>query len=163
MSNIGQLSLNTSMGRNYANNRNNPSFDQEADDDYRDLNNSDSENIDLSGVITPGCLNMLGLNICGIASKLRNGAFEHYAKHFDIICLTETKTNSPDLSNTSLNNFKCFSLMPKHQSHRYGGIHGICVLVRDKYSHHYKVINDLSSLSILWLFSQRKFLQFHSS
>ena len=151
-SNTGQLSFNNVLGRNLANSRTNSDSDQDVDDDYNDFNNIDRENIDLQGVIIPGCLNILGLNICGIASKLRNGAFEHYAKHFDVICLTETRTNSPDLSNTSLNSFKCFSLMPKRESYRYGGIHGICVLVREKYSKHCKVIENLSSLSTLWLF-----------
>ena len=150
-SNTGQLPFNNGIGENLANSRTNSDSGQDVDDDYNDSKNIDRENIDLHGVIIPGCLN-IGLNICGITSKLRNGAFEHYAKHFDVICLTETRTNSPDLSNTSLNSFKCFSLMPKRESYRYGGIHGICVLVREKYSKHCKVIDNLSSLTTLWLF-----------
>ena len=84
-SNTGQLPFNNGIGRNLANSRTNSDSGQDVDDDYN------RENIDLQGVIVPGCLNILGLNICGITSKLRNGAFEHYAKHFDVICLTETR------------------------------------------------------------------------
>ena len=42
--------------------------------------------------------------------------------------------------------------MPKIRGHRYGGIHGICVLIREKYANNYKVIGNMSSLSTLWLF-----------
>ena len=128
-------------------------FNQE---EYDDINNTDNSldeegNINLSPGTMPECLNILGLNVCGIASKLRNGAFEHYVQNYDILCFTETKTNSPDISNTSLNNFKCIPLMPKVRAHRYGGAHGICVLIRDKFANYFKVIDNLSSLSTLWL------------
>ena len=96
-------------------------------------------------------LNILGLNVCGIASKLRNGAFELYAEDFDIICLTETKSNLPDLSNTCLSNFKCIPLLPKSRGQRYGGFHGICVLIREKYINSCKKLDNLSSPSTLWL------------
>ena len=74
-SNTGQLPFNNGIGENLANSRTNSDSGQDVDDGYNDFNNIDRENIDLHSVIVTGCLNILGLNICGITSKLRNGAF----------------------------------------------------------------------------------------
>ena len=38
-----------------------------------------------------------------------------------------------------------------NKSHRYGGIHGLCILVRNSLAKHCKIINDLTSDSIIWL------------
>ena len=120
-----------------------------------DLDNTididEEDNMILNEDIRLNSLNILGLNVCGIASKLRNGAFELYAEDFDIICLTETKSNLPDLSNTCLSNFKCIPLLPKSRGQRYGGFHGICVLIREKYINSCKKLDNLSSPSTLWL------------
>ena len=130
---------------------------QDTDDAHFDYDLNDSVNYDEEGDfeinhdLSPNSLNILSLNVCGIKSKLRNGAFELFAKNFDILCLTETKTNSPDLSNSCLNNFKVISLMPKSRGNKLGGFHGISVLLREKYANHCKQLDYLSSPSTLWL------------
>ena len=32
---------------------------------------------------------IIGLNVCGLRPKLRNGIFEEFAKQYDILCLSE--------------------------------------------------------------------------
>ena len=58
-------------------------------------------------------LKCVSLNVSGLQSKLRLGILDHYLEKFDIIGLTETNTDSPELSNTRLSNFACY---PKKMS-----------------------------------------------
>ena len=55
---------------------------------------------------------ILGLNVCGLRSKLNNGIFDVYAKDFDILCLSETKLDKAvdiDFSGTHLEDFHCYT------------------------------------------------------
>ena len=64
------------------------------------------------------------LIICGINSKLNNGYFDHFCSNFDILCLSETKTNIYDLSDTALNDFTIFTF-----DDGLFATHGMCILV----------------------------------
>ena len=54
-------------------------------------------------------LKLLSLNVAGLASKLNKGILDQFLFEQDIICLCETNTDSPDLSNTLLNEYICFA------------------------------------------------------
>lgn len=54
---------------------------------------------------------IVSINVCGLASKLRNPEFVDVISKYDIICLTETKTDKAD--NIDIPNFSVFS---KHRS-----------------------------------------------
>ena len=40
---------------------------------------------------------IVGLNVCGLRTRLRNGIFEEFAKNYDILCLSETRMQNIDL------------------------------------------------------------------
>ena len=83
---------------------------------------------------------ILGLNVCGLKSKLNNGIFDDYVKNFDILCFSETKLQNIadiDFSGTNLEDYYCH--IKEHVSgygHQYGGVHGICMLVKNNLVKH---------------------------
>ena len=48
-------------------------------------------------------IKIVGLNVCGLRSKLNDISFENFAIKYEIICLSKTKTDHIDLSGTILN------------------------------------------------------------
>ena len=48
-------------------------------------------------------VNIVGLNVCGIKSKLKYNALQKFANEndYDIFCLSETRTDHIDLAGTS--------------------------------------------------------------
>ena len=72
-------------------------------------------------------------------------------KDYDIICLSETKMHFIDLSDSSLEGYSCFAKHNSVSGHRYGGVHGLCMLIKDEYSSFVKVLDDLSSPYIMWV------------
>ena len=103
-------------------------------------------------------VNLLSLNVCGLRKKLNDGIFEEYIKNFDIICLTETKTDT--ITETLLpNNFKyVYKEKSKSNGSKFplGGIHGIGVLVRDKIFEFVSVLKNGISETVLWLEISKK-------
>ena len=87
-------------------------------------------------------------NVCGLASKLKYNIIQEYIEKFDIICLTETKCLLVD--EHDIKEYKCFSMSPKIKKNKYGGIHGICILVKAHLAINCHIIDTLSSESILW-------------
>ena len=54
---------------------------------------------------------ILGLNVCGLRSKIHNGIFDDYAKDFSILCLSEIKLEKNtdiDFAGTNLEDFHCY-------------------------------------------------------
>ena len=106
---------------------------------------------------------ILGLNVCGLRSKLNNGYFDEYAKEFDILCLSETKVTNNleiDLSSTSLSNYYCYTKEKIVTGHKHGGVHGLCMLVKNNIINHSKLITDTNVKSpyVLWVqFNERAF------
>ena len=92
-------------------------------------------------------VNILGLNCCGLRSKLKNGLFDDEVSNYDIICLSETKVDYIDLTKTALEGeFSYFIkeksiLYPKHQN---GGVHGLCMLIRKNIAAHSQLLRKLS-------------------
>ena len=94
---------------------------------------------------------LIGLNVCGLRSKLRNGIFEEFAIQYDILCLSETNLHNIDLSGTSLANYTCFIKEKSLNSHRYGGVHGLCMIVKNNIAEHAQIITEIQSPYILWV------------
>ena len=83
-------------------------------------------------VVVKNDVKIVGLNVCGIKSKLRNGIFEEFAKQYDILCLSETKVGQIDLTGTSLSNdYTSFCKEKSISKHRYGGVHGLGMIVKN--------------------------------
>lgn len=70
-------------------------------------------------------LNLVAINICGYHSKYKLGIFTEYIKDFDIVCLSETK--SDNLIVDDLHDFKCIT-KEKIAGFPHGGIHGLSIL-----------------------------------
>ena len=116
-----------------------------------EINENDNVETNNSEHDTTAEIKILGLNVCGLRSKLRNSFFESYCANFNIICLSETRQNQIDLSRSELSNYTCFIKEKTIPDHRYGGVHGLCMLVDKKYTDHAKQLNDTQSPYILWI------------
>ena len=90
---------------------------------------------------------MCSLNVCGLHSKLKYNILQNYIKKYDVICLTETKCDLIDVD--IISGYKCFIMSKKRINHRYGGIHGICILVKEHIAIHCHSMDTFSSESIL--------------
>ena len=103
-----------------------------------------TENIDV---------NILGLNVCGLYSKLKYNVLQKFTKEndFDILCLSETRTDHIDLAGTSLNEYSYFIKEKTVNTHRYGGVHGLCMIIKDKFKNHAQVLTDTQSPYVLWV------------
>ena len=101
-------------------------------------------------------INIIGLNVYGLASKLRLGILDEYAKDFHIICLSETKTDAPDLIDTALCDYTCFVKSKSIKKHKFGGIHGLCMLVSENISKHAKLLEENYSKHVLWVYFNKK-------
>ena len=106
----------------------------------------------------------MGLNVCGLRSKLNNNTmFEDFVvKHeLDILCLSETKTDHIDLTDTKLNGqYTCFvkEKSISKPKHRYGGVHGLAMIVKENIATHAQLLTDMQSPYILWVkFSKKAF------
>ena len=94
---------------------------------------------------------MLSLNVNGLKSKLDTGLLDLYSKIFDIICLTETKTDTPDLLNTYLSEYKCHSIQKSSNKQQYGGFHGMCILMKNSIFECSTRIQPTLSESVIWV------------
>ena len=103
---------------------------------------------------------ILGLNVCGLRSKLSNGYFDEYAKEFDILCLSETKmTNNSEIDfGPVLNDYFCYTKEKKITGHKHGGVHGLCMLVKNNIVNHSKLMTNVQSPYVLWVqFNEKAF------
>ena len=104
---------------------------------------------------------ILGLNVCGLRSKVNNGIFDIYCKDYDILCLSETKldnTNEIDFSGTHLENYHCYIKEKMSINHQYGGVHGLCMLVKNNIVNHSKPVEGVNSPYVLWIkFNEKAF------
>ena len=102
--------------------------------------------------INKNIIRIAGLNVYGLESKFRDGQLEEFIENFHIVCLTETKTDTPDLSNTSLNDYTCFAKKKTKITHKFGGVHGICMIIKNNLVKHVTIIDEKQSSHILWLY-----------
>ena len=89
------------------------------------------------------------MNVCGLRSKLRYDVLEDYVKDFDIVCLTETKTDV--IEKSWFPNYSAVTMPRKCSSHPYGGVHGICILVSDTIMQNVDIVAGTCSTNILWI------------
>ena len=110
-------------------------------------NSMTKDNIDIS---------MCALNVCGFIGKMKYGILQEYISQFDFICLSETKCDS--ISENEINGYKSFIMQKKSKSHRYGGIHGLCIFIKQNIATFCKILNDFTSESILWIYVKKHVL-----
>ena len=92
-------------------------------------------------------LKITRLNVNGLLSKARFGILELFIKDFDLICLSETKCHHVDKDL-----FPGYSPLVKKKNdvaHVYGGIHGICMLIKNDKEKYVTLIEDTASDSLL--------------
>ena len=109
-------------------------------------------NISVTDLPSHQYLKCVSLNVSGLHSKLRLGILDQYLTNFDVISLVETNTDLPELSDTLVSQYACFSKKKSNPSsqYKYGGIHGICILVKPVFKDSFEIISDLESECILW-------------
>ena len=98
-------------------------------------------------------LRCVATNVNGLHSKLDLGIIDQYWLNFGIISSVETKTNFPNISNTLLHNYCCYSKdLPNYNvKYSFGGFHGICTIVNPNLITDAEVISDMSSECVLWM------------
>ena len=97
---------------------------------------------------TTRTISMCSINVCGLNSKLGYNILQSYIHKFDIVCLTETKCDNIDNENTG---FKSLLMSKKIKRHKYGGIHGITIFIKEFIAQRCLIIHDLYYESILWI------------
>ena len=90
---------------------------------------------------------VLGLNVCGLKSKANNGIFEQYIKHYDIVCLSETKIN-PNVDIVSIPGYTCINMDRKKTCFKTGGI---AILVKAEIREYVKILTENMSKCVLWV------------
>ena len=71
---------------------------------------------------------IVGLNVCGLRSKLNYGILNNYITTTDIMGLTEVKCNAFQI--TKIDYFNTIFMPAKHRQHQFGGVYGICVFIK---------------------------------
>ena len=84
-------------------------------------------------------LNIGCLNICGLKSKIDYRVLDSFIHTFDILCLSETKTGEDYFTISGYTNF---SMKRKNKRHKYGGVHGIGVFIKNSVVNHFTVIEN---------------------
>ena len=94
-------------------------------------------------------LRLFSINVGGLSTKYDLGIIDLKIKEYDIIYLTETKTQF--IENFVFNGFRAISMPAKSNNSKYTGFHGICIYVREELFDDIKVEGDFSvSESIFW-------------
>ena len=78
-------------------------------------------------------------------SKLKFNVLQDYVQQFDAVCLTETKYNATCIVENKIVGFESVNMSKKLKRHKYGSIHGICVLIKERISHHCTIIDNIVS------------------
>jgi hypothetical protein len=87
--------------------------------------------------------------VCGLFSKSKFSILDSYINDFDIVCLCETKTDI--IPDDEFPGFQPFCLQKKLTKHKFGGIHGLGILVKKEYSEFVTVVEGTVSKCVLWL------------
>ena len=90
--------------------------------------------------------------------KLKYCILQQLIEQYDFVCLTETKCDY--ICEDEIPTHSAFFMKKNNKSYRYGGIHGLCILVKKRLSKHCTIITDLTSDSILWLLIDKHVLGF---
>ena len=94
-------------------------------------------------------INICGLNVYGLSSKLVFGELNDFIKKFDIFCITESKVSE----GPHIENYTVFNLEKKTKKYPYPGIHGLQVYVEDHIAGLCSQISDISPIceTVLWI------------
>ena len=73
--------------------------------------------------------------------------------------MSETKTDHIDLTGTTLDNeYSCFVKEKSINRHRYGGVHGLAMIIKNDIAAHVQLLADVQSPYVLWVkFSKKAF------
>ena len=94
-------------------------------------------------------IRIFSLNVGGLSTKYDLGILEGIIKNNDITCLYETKTNFID--NFHISDYRIIEMPIKNPGFRLGGIHGICLYVKNDIDCEMDEMSELTcSESIFW-------------
>ena len=121
----------------------------ETTQDYGNGLGATSVNLGKKCIKSKSCteLKIACLNVNGLHSKARLGIFELFIQDFDFVCLSETKCNYIDKD--LFPGYSPFFKKKGDISHSYGGIHGICILVKDDKENYVTLVENTVSDSLL--------------
>ena len=91
------------------------------------------------------------MNVNGLASKLNYGLLDLHCVPYDIVIFSETLDDNPNCRQSLLANYSPFIKQKTTESHNYGGIHGLCIFVRDDLVNYTESIEENESECIIWL------------
>ena len=94
-------------------------------------------------------IKVCSLNLNGLFSKIKYNVFTDYMQNFDILCLTETKTDY--IPDSEFPGFKPISLTNNDTMFPHGGIHGIAALIKDELFEKITKIDKITSNCVLWI------------
>ena len=95
-------------------------------------------------------IKLYSLNVGGLATKFDLGVLDLKFLDCDIVCLMETKMKHYE--NCRYEGYKCYPMSIKNDLHKYGGVHGICVYIRNGiFSTIEQCNNKTSSDCTLWV------------
>ena len=93
--------------------------------------------------------NCIALNCCGFTSKMNNGILDNYLSEFDLICLSETKSQHADLKNTALQHSHVAINSDLKNAHNLVGSQGVLVLVKNEYENYVREVEGVSK-NVVW-------------
>ena len=109
---------------------------------------TDGETTGDKGLLKPN-LKILGLNVCGLISKLNLSILEDYIfDNLDIVCLSETKTDQIDEVNANIGGFKPFFHHRKNFVRKSGGI---VTFITESIAQHAKVLSPSENEFVQWI------------
>ena len=96
-----------------------------------------------------GSINILGLNVCGLTSKLNLCVLEDYVcDNYDILCFSETKLDTIDEANINIDGFKPFYHHRKMFNRKSGGI---AIFVKSDIACYVKTLTPCENAYVLWV------------
>ena len=103
-----------------------------------------------NGVKNNITIKFYSLNVGGLSTKYDLGLINNIFKENDVICLSETKTNFYE--NFPFDNFKPIPMPIQSEKYKFGGVHGLCIYVRDDIFDEVQVLNDHTVTDcVLWV------------
>ena len=105
---------------------------------------------------TDTSLSIAAINVCGFKNKLDLGIIIDHINRFDIVCVSETKSDDSDLFN--IPGYKYIAKNNNNILHKLGGIHGLGIFIKDNISKYFSVIDNCESDCVLWLKVEKELL-----
>ena len=87
----------------------------------------------------------------GLQSKIEFGALDTFCSVFDIICITETKSNYYDFDDTLLEEYEIIRSPHEYENESLFAAHGICILAKKEIKLNMNIVTDSQSKFVLWV------------